>query len=336
MFYKDKLESLKDIFGTTAVKLEPGKLIVIGRVYPIVDDVIILLDPLQYPPALKERIKGRELKDQPVSDFAEDIQFTFGQEWLKFPKIMPEHKEEFSQYFDLVDTSVLENSRVCDLGCGIGRWSYFLNSLCRELILVDFSEAIFVARRNLKESSRAIFFMGDLKRLPFREGFADFLFCLGVLHHLPTNALGEVRNLKKYAATLLIYLYYSLDNRSFYYRFLLSAVTAVRTLASKIRNDSFRAALTELIAVFIYCPLVGLGKIFNLFRLGRLVPLYEGYNGKGLKRIRQDVYDRFFTRIEQRVSRKDILALKDSFEVIKVSENIPYWHFLCQTEKNGV
>ena len=156
---------------------------------------------------------------------------------------------------------------------------------------------------------------------------------MGVLHHLPTNALEEVRRLKRYAPVLLIYLYYALDNRPFSYRFLLSLVTAIRIFVSKIRNYAFRAAFVSLTAVLIYCPLIILGKIFNIFRRGRFIPLYEAYNGKGLKRIKQDVYDRFFTRLEQRFSRREILGLKDTFANIKVSENIPYWHFLCADKK---
>lgn len=369
MFYTDKIESLEDIFGTTAICLETNCIIVNGRVYPIVEDVIILLDPAQYPPALRNRIEGHNQKTAPMfgssthtpakagdislrispagenknsaSDlpvglhFAEDIQFTFGEEWQRFPEILPEHKNEFSQYFDLVDISHLKDSRVCDLGCGIGRWSYFLKNRCRELVLVDFSEAIFVARRNLKETSRALFFMGDLKRLPFRDCFADFLFCLGVLHHLPTNALEEVRRLKRYAPTSLVYLYYALDNRPFYFKIFLSLITFIRLAVSRIRNELFRCAFTNFVAIFIYLPLVNLGQMFSIANFSQLIPLYEGYKDKTLSRIRQDVYDRFFTRIEQRFSRKEIMTLKDTFESITVSEFLPYWHFLCK-EKGGL
>jgi SAM-dependent methyltransferase len=330
MYYADKLQSLKDIFGTSQVRQEADRLIVNGRVYPIIDDVIILLDPFQYTDGLKKRIEGVNPEATKVSDFAKDIQFTFGEEWQKFPRILPEHKNEFALYFDLVDILRLKDSRVCDLGCGIGRWSYFLKDRCRELVLVDFSEAIFVARFNLRECNRALFFMGDLKRLPFKDNYADFLFCIGVLHHLPTNALEEVRKLKNYAPTLLIYLYYTLDNRPLIFRALLSFVTIIRKFLSKIRNQGLRIFFTELFAILLYYPLIGLGKIFNIFGLGRYVPLYEAYNGKTLKRIRQDVYDRFFTRIEQRFSRNEILALKDTFKNVTVSEALPFWHFLCK------
>ena len=41
MYYTDKLESLKDIFGTKKVGILHNKLIVDTDTYPIVDDVII-------------------------------------------------------------------------------------------------------------------------------------------------------------------------------------------------------------------------------------------------------------------------------------------------------
>jgi hypothetical protein len=64
--------------------------------------------------------------------------------------------------------------------------------------------------------------------------------------------------------------------------------------------------------------------------MGNLIPLYEGYRGNSLKRIEQDVYDRFFTQIEQRVTRKEIMSLKDTFSEIVISEGLPYWHFTCK------
>lgn len=326
IYYSDKIESLKDIFGAKELTLVNDHLVVDEQSYPIVDDVIILLDPAQYSPALNIKFKT----ETQLPDFAEDIQFTFGQEWKKYHEILPEHKNEFLQYFDLVDLSDLLNSRVCDLGCGIGRWSYFLKNKCRELVLLDFSEAIFVARRNLRAADNAIFFMGDIKRLPFRNDFANFLFCLGVLHHLPTNALDEVRYLKNYAPEMLIYLYYALDNRPLYFRPILIIVSMMRNLVSKNRNPLFRSFFTWLVAIGIYLPLIYLGKVLKPVGLSKYVPLYETYNGRSFKRICQDVYDRFFTRIEQRFSKKQISALEDTFSNVTVSNKLPYWHFICK------
>src|SRR5207248_1736744 len=97
-----------------------------GRVYPIVQDVIVLSDAAPRDP----------------KTFAEDIQFTFGEEWKTYGAMLPEHRKEFDQYFDLIDLASLKQARVCDLGCGMGRWSFFAKDHCKEVILVDFSDAI--------------------------------------------------------------------------------------------------------------------------------------------------------------------------------------------------
>ena len=332
MYYKDKIETLKCIFGTDDIAYEPSSLTVGNKRYPIIDDVIILSEPNKYSDSVKKRlqIKSGVTEIRHTKGFAEDIQFTFGEEWQKYDEILPEHKEEFSQYFDIVDLGSLQNLRLCDLGCGNGRWSYYLKDLSREIILIDFSDAIFTARKNLSGASNCLFFMSDLKELPFKDNFSDFLFCIGVLHHLPTPALKEVRNLKKFAPLLLIYLYYSLDNKPFYFRLLLGIVTLIRLCLCKIRNQFLRKLLTNIGTYLVYMPLILVGKLLKPLRLSRFIPLYETYRDKSINRIRQDVYDRFFTRIEQRVSRNNILKLKDNFKNIAISSNKPYWHFLCQ------
>jgi SAM-dependent methyltransferase len=215
------------------------------------------------------------------------------------------------------------------LGCGSGRWSYYLKDRCQELVLVDFSEAIYVARENLRATDHCLFFKADITHLPFADNFADFILCLGVLHHLPVPCLEAVKSLKRYSPRMLIFLYYALDNRPFYFRVILSGVTSMRQVLSRIRSPIFRKVFSYLGTLFIYLPMVLLGKLLSPFGLGRFVPLYEYYEGKSLKRIQQDVYDRFFTRIEQRVSRAQIMELKNAFSDIRVSDHFPYWHFLC-------
>lgn len=312
MYYGNKIASLQNIFGTTDVELKESALRVGFKNYPIVNEVIVLDSP----------------GDHPMLPFAEDIQYTFGAEWQEHRDVLPEHAGEFARYFDLVDLSSLKNSRVCDLGCGNGRWSTFLKEKCRELVLVDFSEAIFVARENLRGADHCLFFKGDITRLPFAADSADFAFCLGVLHHLPVPCLEAAKRLKAYAPRLLIFLYYALDNRPVYFRAILGWVTAVRAVLANIRSPFFRRSFSLFGAVFMYWPLIALGHVLAPFGLGRYVPLYEFYREKSLQRIQQDVYDRFFTRIEQRVSRAQIMGLKSDFSEVRISDNLPYWHFL--------
>jgi SAM-dependent methyltransferase len=330
-YYRDKIETLKDIFGSENIRLEEDQIMVDQAVYPVVDDVIVLLPPDQYPDLLKKKmgLVGKTNRRDEMNS-GREIQFSFGEEWQKYSDIFPEHEMEFAHYFDLIDLESLKDLRVCDLGCGNGRWSYFLKNRCRELILIDFSDSIFVARSNLRDSDHCLFFMGDLTRLPFRKDFTDFLFCLGVLHHLPVNCLETIRNIKTYAPIFLIYLYYALDNRPFYFSYILRMITWLRLTVSKIKNRRFRSGFTWMVGTLLYSPLVWLGKIISPWGASKYIPLYESYKGKSSQRIRQDVYDRFFTAIEQRCSRKEIGMLKDTFRRVDISDQIPYWHFVCR------
>lgn len=329
--YAEKLDLLRDIFGAKSIELGADHVAIDGTSFPIIDDVIVALDPRRYPDYVRQRLnKAAEGQSPSESDFAPDIQKTFGAEWRQFEEILPEHEVEFRQYFDVVDLNALTQSRICDLGCGMGRWSYFLKDVAKELVLVDFSEAIFVARKNLRDAENAVFVMADVTHLPFRADFADFVFCIGVLHHLPSDALQEVRRLARYAPKVLIYLYSALDSRPPFHRVLLGIVDAIRRTVSHVDSPTFRTTFTWAATFGLYLPMIAIGALVRPLGLSGNVPLYDFYHGKSLRRIRQDVYDRFFTSIEQRFRRQEILELSDTFSRIIISDQIPLWHFLCE------
>lgn len=330
-YYQNKQHILQDIFGTEDITFQNDVLQVQEKHYPIVHDVIVLLEQEHYTEFINTELQIKAQRNSlSTHEIATDIQYSFGEEWKHYPAILAEHEKEFYQYFDIVDLHTLQSKRVCDLGCGSGRWSYFLKDHCQTLILIDFSDAIFTARTNLRDADNCLFFMGDLQTLPFTENFVDFLFCLGVLHHLPTPCLEEVKKLKKFAAQLLIFLYYALDNRPFYFRLILEGITLLRKNLTKVSNPTFRKIVTTVGTYSLYVPLIYLGHFLKPFRASSYIPLYDFYQDKSIARIKQDVYDRLFTRIEQRVTRKDISQLRDTFSKIIVSENLPYWHFLCE------
>lgn len=313
MYYANKKASLRELFGTNDIQIEQERITVNGTPYPIINEVIILA-----------RHDGYSEKA------TQDIQYTFGREWEQYHEILPEHHAEFKAYFDLINLAGLKNSRVCDLGCGNGRFSYLIKNWCRELVLIDFSDAIFVARKNLAGDPHCLFFKGDLQCLPFANNCCDFLFSLGVLHHLPTPGLREIPKIKKYAPHLLIYLYYNLENRPWYFRSALTFVTVIRAIISRIRNQSFRKIFSLVVTGGVYMPLITLGHIMQKAKLGKYIPLYEAYKRSSIQRIEQDVYDRFFTRIEQRVSRQDIMELQKEFSEVRISAHPPYYHFVCK------
>ena len=318
-YYVGKEPELRDLFGATEVRVVGDRLIVDGRTYDIVDDVIVV----DRPPASE------------MDDLGARTISSFSAEWEAYPEILPEHRTEFAMYFDLLDLERLRGRLCLDLGCGIGRWSYFVSAFTERLVLCDASRAVFVARRNLRHNPNAIFILADLRRLPFRDGVFDFVFCIGVLHHLEEDCLKLTRSLGRLTDTLLIYLYYSLDNRPWHFRALFRLAHGLRRLLSRISHESSRRSLANIITVLFYYPFILLGKIASPFGLSRQVPLYQFYGSLSFKRIAQDAYDRFFTPIEQRVSRSQIQSLTDRFSHVEISNGIPYWHFMLRKREFG-
>jgi hypothetical protein len=148
-----------------------------------------------------------------------------------------------------------------------------------------------------------------------------------VLHHLPTGCAR--RGPGTFAApVLLIFLYYA--RQAGHWR----VPVLVTGCASPVdrRDPAARSWITWLLALSVYLHHIGLGHLLRPLGLSRFVPLHEFYRGKSLLRIRQDVYDRFFTRIEQRFTKRQILSLADTFREVVVSDRPPYWHFLCCRE----
>jgi SAM-dependent methyltransferase len=329
-YYNDKLELLASVFGTTEVAFDNGCLLVAGVRYPVINDVIIVVEPAKFSSYVRRCLGSTDTRTH-LAGFPEDEQYSFSEEWTRFSSVLPDHERTFNRYFDLIDLDMLRGKRICDLGCGNGRWSWFLKDISRELVLVDFSDGIFAARENLREAENCVFFMADITQLPFADDFADFIVCLGVLHYLATPALTELRRLRRLAPEHLYCVYYALDNRPLYFRVLLRAVGTVRRGVSRVRSPVIRKLFSRLVVALVYLPLLLAGSILGRFGVGDSVPLYEGYrDNRTLQVLEQNAYNRFFNRIEQRVSRQEIEALRDSFNEVIVSKKMPYWHFLCR------
>lgn len=356
----DRRGVFADLFGVRIddVVSEERELRVGPRRYPVVDDVVILLEPDQLSADTRARLasagRGRSAdapsqapekgasqeiapSGEPASrpDFAADIQRSFGREWDAYREVLPEHEVELLRYFDLVDLKALGDKRLLDLGCGSGRWSVLLAGRAREVVLVDYSDAIFIARENLRDRENCVFFLGDITRLPFRDGSADLAYSLGVLQTLPMPCLEVTRQLGRLADELLIYVYYALEDRPVHWRAILAVVTTLRLGLSRLRNEPLRRRIVRAGAIGLYRPLIVLGDALNRVggahrRWGSNIPLWEAYHGMSTRRIEQDVYDRFFTSIEQRVTRAQIRELADVFDEVVISEGLPYWHFLCR------
>tara|TARA_B100001287_G_scaffold116244_1_gene97804 strand:+ start:2361 stop:3269 length:909 start_codon:yes stop_codon:yes gene_type:complete len=258
---------------------------------------------------------------------------SFGEEWSKFANF---NKQEISkigdEYFDIVNSNHLnENSIVLDLGCGSGRWTKYLSPKVKFIEAVDPSDAVLSASQFLSENKNVRVSKSSVDNIPFQNNSFDFAFSLGVLHHIPNTekALTKVVEKVKINGWVLIYLYYSLDNRGILYKFIFQISCIPRFFISKMPSK-IKHILCEIIAFIVYVPLITLASILKGVFKNKFytkIPL-SYYVGKSLNVVRNDALDRFGTPLEQRFSKKEIKQMMENSGLGEIifSNKQPFWH----------
>lgn len=267
----------------------------------------------------------------PVRAAADVVVKGFDFEWSMFRQVRTrELGALFLDYFDLIDATWLEPFRVVlDAGCGAGRWAAEVSARGPRVIAVDLGSSIDVARANT-DPERVACVQADVRALPLRTGSVDWGYSLGVLHHIdePAKGLAEVARSVRRGGSVLVYLYYALDNRSAPYRALFRAVDAVRTMTSRLPRPG-ALAFAGIAAVLVYWPLArvaSLAERVGLGRVARSMPL-GFYRGLSLRIMFNDSLDRFGTRVEKRYSRPAMRALmvEAGLSDIAFSDRPPFW-----------
>jgi SAM-dependent methyltransferase/uncharacterized protein YbaR (Trm112 family) len=289
--------------------------------YPIVNGIPRLL------PATAEH--GR---NQTLSALTQE---SFGYEWEHFDRMLPEYDDVARSYFSLVPPEAFAGAMVLDAGCGMGRWARYVGAQdVARLYALDFSRAIDRAAETLAGQEETHCVQADLRHLPFRPETFDIIYSLGVLHHLPDpdEGLRSLIGRLKPDGSLLIYLYYALDNRPRLHRLLLHGISAIRLVTSRLPKPLMHW-MARLIGIFVYWPLARLSSLLERFGAGSLarqVPL-SFYREHSLRLMIADAFDRFATPIEKRYSRRQIRdwLARYGFEV-SFSDNEPYWVALAR------
>jgi SAM-dependent methyltransferase len=256
----------------------------------------------------------------------------FGQEWSTFTQeglSASERAEVFGKYFCLIDWNK-KPGKVLDMGCGSGRWDVLVAPLVGELVAADASrEALEVARRNI-QAPNVSFIEATPDSLPYPDGYFDFIFSLGVLHHLPDTE-GAIRNLVNKlcpGGVLLLYLYYAFDNRPPWFRAIWKVTDLTRRFTSRL-PFSLRYVLSQIIAVCVYWPLARTAKHISVPDSWPL----KFYADRSFYFMRTDALDRFGTKLEKRFTRKQITDMLESAGLtdVRFSESEPYW--VCAASK---
>jgi SAM-dependent methyltransferase len=119
----------------------------------------------------------------------------FGWEWTNYVEMHPEYEQQFLDWIYPLQPRFFEGKLVLDAGCGIGRHAYFAAQYgAREVIGIDLSDAVETSFRNFGRLPNAHVVQADIYHLPFKRpadgGPFDFVYSIGVLHHLPDPRAG--------------------------------------------------------------------------------------------------------------------------------------------------
>jgi SAM-dependent methyltransferase len=259
---------------------------------------------------------------------------SFGDEWQAFHGFAEEEIEKLGdEYFDIITPTMLHSkSSVLEVGCGSGRFLKYLSGKAGSLVGVDPSHAIFAADNLLGKDDRVVLVKASANDLPFENNSFDFVYSIGVLHHIPDTfrAMQACVDKVKPGGHFFTYLYYDLDNRGLLFRSAFGLSNLVRKTVSKLPGRPKRM-VCNLLAVGVYMPFVGLCRLLKAAGIKesarKKIPLF-GYENKSFYIIRNDALDRFGTPLEQRFSREEIRLMMEraGLEDIIFSNNIPYWH----------
>ncbi len=268
---------------------------------------------------------------------------SFGEEWNKFSSFSADDIQTAGdQYFDIVDDSMVnDHSLVLDAGCGSGRWSKYLSERARFIEAIDPSESVFAAAQLTREAGNIRITHAGIDNIPFPDNTFDFVFCLGVLHHIPDTqaALEKIVRKLKSGGHLLLYLYYNLDNRSTWYKWLFRASDIIRRIISSL-PQFWKKLACDIIALTVYLPLITVSRIMTFLFRGQSwtahLPL-SYYNDKSYNIVRNDALDRFGTPLEKRYSKAAIQRMMEAAGIqrIRFSPSAPYWHAVGEKSPAG-
>ena len=241
----------------------------------------------------------------------------FGDEWSRFDQSAlsaDELESMFENYFHIFPWNTLPADAVgFDLGCGSGRWARLVAPRVGTLHLIDPSNALEVAKRNLSGQTNCQFHQASVDSIPLADGSCDFGYSLGVLHHIPDTEAGLracVAKLKS-GAPFLLYLYYRFDNRPLWFKALWKATDIGRSAVSKLPHGP-RSVVSQIIAATIYFPLARASKLIE--RAGydpKFLPLSQ-YRNNSFYTMRTDALDRFGTRLEKRFTKDEIRSMMEN------------------------
>lgn len=222
----------------------------------------------------------------------------FGHSWNIFSEILPVHEEQFLRWTSGFDKRDWAGKRFLDVGCGIGRNSWWpLTYGAASCLSIDVDErTLAAARRNLADYENAVIVNRSAYEIEEVDEF-DIAFSIGVIHHLddPLAAVRQMRQAIRPGGTVLLWLY-GYENNEWLVRYF---DPARRFLFSKMPLK---------LVYFLSLPATALLWLILKAGLGRTeyMRLIRGFSFRHLRAI---VYDHMIPRIAKYYRKQEAIDL---------------------------
>lgn len=233
---------------------------------------------------------------------------SFGFEWHRFPEMYDEWERQFLDYMQPHAAEFFKGKKVLDAGCGNGRFAYYATKYGAEVWALDLGPAVEVANRNTASAGQAQVVQADLHSPPFALESFDFIYSIGVLHHLP-DPEGAFRNLLRFlkpGGEIQIYLYWKPERQPIK-SLLLSGVSAARQVTTRLPHSAVYAlAYPSAVAAFVFFvwPYRMMRQV-GLNSLAEDLPMKQ-YASFPFRVCVNDQLDRFSAPIENRYTKAEV------------------------------
>lgn len=272
--------------------------------YPVQDGI-----PRMLPLRLRRALDGERIAAGADSASISTAE-SFGYEWNHFSEMREEWRQNFLDYMAPHGPEFFPGKRVLDAGCGSGRHSYYAALSGAEVWAVDMGSAIEVAHRNTRGSGSVQVVQADLRQLPFEPESFDFIYSIGVLHHLsdPESAFRNLLRYLKPNGEIQVYLYWKPEGQIIK-RALLAAVSALRQVTTRIPYGVLYR-LSYPAAAIAYAGFVWPYRLLKATGLGSAaerLPMKQ-YARYPFRVCVNDQFDRLSAPIEYRYTRAEVVA----------------------------
>ena len=194
----------------------------------------------------------------------------FGYEWTHFHNY---DCDNFEAFIEPLPTNFFKGKLGLDIGCGAGRHAGLASERGAEVVCVDLSEAVDVAYKNNVGNELVHIVQSDVYNLPFCTASFQFIYSLGVIHHLPEpeQSYQALVPFMSEGGALFIWLYAYAPRKV--------ALEILRSVSQKLSNNNIRR-------MAYVCNLIDYGIFVNMYHLMCNIPFLG-------KLVNRDTFIRF-------------------------------------------